>query len=196
MTSFLKRFALAAAVFAAHASIVGAASAQSSAGVRRKARAGSVAWRVPTYKGIELGRSTRADVRRVFGKPDWSGHPEDEYDNPVPSLVRDEFENVAGFRGRVAVDMRRRDKVVNLIELRPPHDAMPTFEEFQAEFGGGEYVERPSDLGPCPTRAELRAFRPFPERDRRGFRVYPRKGFFGGVEEGRVREIVFRMSCP
>lgn len=192
----LKCFALAAALCAAAAAPTNARAATSAQrGRARKSRVSSRFWHVPTYKGITPGRSTRADVRRIFGKPEWSGHPEDGYDNPLMSLVRDEFENVAGFRGRIAVNMRRRDRVVDSIELYPPHDAQPTFEEVAAEFGA-DYVERPGGLSPCPTRAELRDYEPSPLRDTFVFRVYPRKGYYISVEAGRVREIVFLKRCP
>jgi hypothetical protein len=190
---FLKFCALAAALCAFAADSHAASFAQRVRARRPVARARR--WHAPTYRGITLGRSTRADVRRVFGKPIWSGHPEDEYDNSVLSMLRDEFENVAGFRGRTAVNIRGRGRVVESIELYPPPDAQPIFEEVAAEFGT-DYVERPVSLGICPTEAELRAYRPRAVRDSLVFRVYPQKGYYIAVEGGRVREIVFLKSCP
>jgi len=161
-----------------------------------KARRATPRWHVPTYRGITLGKSRRRDVRRILGKPGWSGHPEDEYDNPVMSMSRDEFENVAGFDGRIAVNMRRNG-VVESIELNPAYERRPSFDEFAAEFGS-DFVERDDALGPCPTAAELRAYRPRPSRlrDTLVFRVYPRKGFYIALEGGRVREIVYLSRCP
>lgn len=172
------------------------AHAAAQTGETRRPRQATRRWRVPTYKGITLNRSTRRDVRKIFGKPDWSGHPEDERDNAIPHMLRDEFVNVGGFGGRVAVNMRKRGTVVYSIEVYPPDDRQPLFDDVVAEFGG-DYIERDTALGPCPTAAELRAHEPPAERDSLVFRVYPHKGYYiTVVRSGHVREIVFLSKCP
>ena len=188
----LRRVLLAAACAAPLAATHAAAV---TAGGPQRMRPAAPRWHVPTYKGITLKRSTRRDVRRILGRPSWSGHPEDEVDNPVMNMLRDEFENVPGFDGRVAVNMRRRGRVVESIELVPRYDRRPAFEEAAAEYGR-DYVERSGEMGPCPTPAELRAGRTPPPGDSLVFRVYPHKGYYIAVEGGRFREIVFLSRCP
>jgi hypothetical protein len=163
----------------------------------KKSRRTTQAWHIPTYKGIKLNKSTRKDVLRLFGKPTWSGHPEDEYDNPVMSMLRDEFENVGGFKGRTAVNMKKRNKIVDSIELYPPYDNQPTFDELAAQLGK-DYVEWDGDLGPCPSRKEIREFQSRKKIYSTSlvFRSYPQKGFYVAVEHERVREIVYLTSCP
>src|ERR1700748_3163983 len=81
------------------------------------ASAQALKWRAPTYRGLTLGRSKRADVERAFGRPAWSGHPEDGLDNPIEKLLSYEYDNVGGFDGRTVVIMDGRSEVVQVIYL-------------------------------------------------------------------------------
>jgi|ERR1051326_8454219 hypothetical protein len=160
-----------------------------------KLNSNAVEWHVPTYKGIRPGKSKRADVWRAFGKPIWSGHPEDELDAPIMNLIRDEFENVGGFRGRTSVDVKRRSKIVDSIELRPFDDKPFTVEEATARFGK-DYLERDDRTGPCPTRIELLASKNQTKSSSTIWRVYPKQGLYLTIQDDKVSEIVFLTSCP
>ena len=153
-------------------------------------------WQVPTYKGLTLGKSTRADVARLFGKPQWSGHPEDEYDNPVASLLSYEYENVGGFRGRIAIIMKRRSGVVVEVLLHPADEQALTVKQVIDEYGNG-YVERGPDLGICPTEKESRYNKSPKEKQYPYFLVYPRRGMFITINsDQRVQEIAYILRCP
>ena len=153
-------------------------------------------WHAPTYHGLKLGRSKKADVERAFGKPAWSGHPEDEKDNPVASLLSYEYENVGGFEGRTVVIMDKRTGVVRDILLYPP-DRKPLPLKLVIEKFGKDYIERDSDLGPCPTRRELRDFKRPLVPEHPIFLVYPEKGLYVGVDaEGDVPVITYMERCP
>ncbi len=52
-------------------------------------------WIAGNYKGLQLGKSTVKDVRRIFGEPKTICHPEDEFDNPVVSQIDYVYENEA-----------------------------------------------------------------------------------------------------
>lgn len=153
-------------------------------------------WHAPTYHGLVLGESKKADVARTFGKPVWSGHPEDELDNPVESLLSYEYENVGGFEGRTAVIMNRRTGVVESISLSVSYQKPLPLDKALAQYGR-DYIERESALGPCPTAKELRNFKRPAEREYPIFLVYPHKGMYISVErDNNVREIVYLLRCP
>ena len=153
-------------------------------------------WRAPTYHGLKLGKSKKADVVRAFGKPAWSGHPEDERDNPVESLLSYEYENVGGFEGRTVVIMDRRTGAVTDISLYPPYQKPLALKRAEEKYGK-DYIERDSALGPCPTRRELRNFKPPTVREHPIFLVYPEKGMYVGVDaDGNVQGIFYMKRCP
>jgi hypothetical protein len=153
-------------------------------------------WRAPTYEGLTLGKSKRPDVERVFGRPAWSGHPEDTYDNPVPSLISYEYENVGAFDGRTVIIMDRRTEVVAEIYLYPDHRKPPiTLKDILARYGD-LYTERDSALGPCPTAQERSRYRPPPRREFPFFMLYPGRGMYISIDsELKVQEIVFLRGC-
>ena len=150
-------------------------------------------WVVPTYQGLALGKSKKADVLRLFGKPSAIVHPEDEYDNPVRSLISFYYYNVGGLQGNTEITMRIKTGVVTTIILYP--DDL-TFENVIERFGTN-YIERDMNLGPCPTAREKKASRPSREKNYPLFLVYPQKGLYVFVgEENKVRAIVYLLSCP
>ena len=161
-----------------------------------QAAAQSQKWQAPIYKGLAVGKSKRADVERVFGKPIWVGSPEDEYDNPIKDLILYEYENVGGFRGRTSVIMKARTGVITEIFLYPHYENPLTLEQ-AIQIYGNEYIERESDLGPCPTAREIKKFQHPKERKYPIFLVYPHKGLYISiVRDGTVQEIGFIARCP
>lgn len=153
-------------------------------------------WHPSAYLGLALGKSKKADVERAFGKPAWSGHPEDELDNPVKGLLSYEYENVGGFEGRTVVIMNGRTGVVEGISLyvsqQRPLPLAKALEQY-----GSDYVERESALGPCPTTKKARDFKPPAKREYPIFLVYPHKGMYVSVgQDNNVREIVYMLRCP
>ena len=150
----------------------------------------------PSYGGLTLGKSKQADVARVFGKPARSGHPEDEYDNPVERQLSYEYENVGGFKGRTVILMDARSRVVTDIFLYPSEQQPLSLTKALEEYGT-DYIERESGLGPCPTAKELRNFKRHTKREYPIFLVYPHKGVFVSFsEDEHVKEIGYMLRCP
>jgi hypothetical protein len=159
------------------------------------ATAQQLKWHVPTYQGLRLGKAKRVDVERTFGKPAWSGHPEDEYDNPVENMLSYEYENVGGFEGRTVIWMKARTGVVTDIILYPPYQK-PLPSKGVLEKLGADYIERESALGPCPTAKEVRKFNRMKRREYPIFLVYPRKGMYVAVDaNGNVQDISYMLRC-
>ncbi|MEA2559836.1 MAG: hypothetical protein QOH06_1340 [Acidobacteriota bacterium] len=153
-------------------------------------------WKPGTYEDLVIGRSRSADVLRVLGKPMWTGHPEDEYDNPVESLLSYEYKNPAGFDGRITAVMKASSG--KLIEVYVnPTDSIPL--STILERYGTDYVERDSELGPCPTAEELRTYEPSrePGYPYPRFLVYPQKGMYVSLSSPSwAQYIVFTLRCP
>jgi hypothetical protein len=153
-------------------------------------------WHPSSYKGLKLGKSTKADVKRTFGKPAWVGHPEDEYDNPVENMIAYEYEKAGGFEGRTAIWMKRHSGVITEIILYPSDTKPLSWQKILNEFGS-DYIERESSLGPCPTTKDLHRFKPSQRREYPIFFVYKQKGLYVSVNESNnVQEIVYMERCP
>jgi hypothetical protein len=152
-------------------------------------------WSAPTYQGLTLGKSKRANVERAFGKPAWSGHPEDGLDNPMENFLSYEYDNVGGFDGRTVVIMGRHSGVVQVIYVYPSPQR-PLSRSDAVQRYGGDYVERESSDGPCPMASELRHQRPA-AREYPIFLAYPEKGVYFSVQsDGTVLEIGYMLRCP
>lgn len=105
---------------------------QSASPTRQTARE----WRVATYRGLTVGKSTSADMLRVFGKPHWSGPPGDQTkDDPDPE-VWNEYEDVGDFPGKLTVVVDKRSGVILAIDLDPRN-----LSKKQAiEYFGDDYI--------------------------------------------------------
>lgn len=156
-------------------------------------------WRIPTYGGLTLGKSRKADVERTLGRPEWSGPPEDEYDNPIESMLSYSYENVGGFQGRTVIWMKARSGVVTDILLYPSSERPLTLKELVSKEGR-DYIERDAALGPCPTAKEIRKLKG--REEGRGecqypiFLVYPEKGMIVLFDDKEnVQEISYMLRC-
>ncbi len=164
--------------------------------VNPKVSASKLKWHVPTYQGLVLGKSRRASLVRKFGKPVWMGHPEDEYDNPVKSLIKYNFENVGGFKGETWVVMNRRTGVIIDVALYPSEDNRISRQQIVERYGS-DFIERDDRLGPCPAAKELRTYKQPEKIEPLMFLVYPRKGMYVTIDyDHTAREIVYLMKCP
>jgi hypothetical protein len=161
------------------------------------ATAQSRGWHVPIYQGLKLGKSTKADVERAFGKPVWSGHPiYNEPEGEVKDELLYEYQNVGGFDGRTSVYLDARSSAVKAISLYPDYRRPISLEQAVEKYGGG-YIERGSKLGPCPTPKEVRVYGGDKEREYPIFLVYPQKGLYVSIDrDKRVQEIGLLVRCP
>jgi hypothetical protein len=95
-------------------------------------------WHPATYRGLTIGKSRRADMLRVFGKPKWTRSPkrgdEDESDQEVWSS----FERVGEFPGQTNVLSDKRG-VIERIDFYP---AKLTKDQAIGHFGSDYIITR------------------------------------------------------
>lgn len=151
-------------------------------------------WKPSSYKELVIGRSRSADVLRVLGKPMWIGHPEDDYDNPIKSLISYEYRNPAGFDGRITAVMKASSgKLIEIYVI--PTDSIPL--STILEQYGTDYIDRDLVLGACPTAERLRTYKPKPGYPYPRFLVYPQKGVYVSQSSPSwVQSLVFPLRCP
>jgi hypothetical protein len=152
-------------------------------------------WHLPTYLGLVIGKSTKEDVKRRFGKPIWEGPPEEkliETDSEGELLY--EYVNVGDIKGQTTIVLGARTGIVKAIEIYPQQ--VITLQEVFKRYGNN-YIERPSNLGPCPTNEVVRNFKPLKEREYPFFLVYPEEGMYISIQrDSTVLEIGYVMRCP
>jgi hypothetical protein len=88
-------------------------------------------WRAATYRGLMVGKSTRADLLRVFGKPKWTRSPKREDADESDREVWSSFERVGEFPGQTNV-LTNAHEVIARIDFYP---AGLTKEQAIAHFG-------------------------------------------------------------
>lgn len=102
-------------------------------------------WRPATFRGLIVGKSSRADMLRVLGQPKWSRAHEDEGDPDAPREVWNNYERGGEFPGTMSVVLDGRRGVITRIEFYPEK---LTREQAVAHFGPGYVVTR-YDFDPC-----------------------------------------------
>jgi hypothetical protein len=153
-------------------------------------------WAIATYKGITLGKSKKADLLDLFGKPRDVAHPEDEYDNPVITLIAFGYENLADIPGRTVFTMKKRTGIVTSIELYPSENNKISFQRV-IEIYGRNFIRRDESLGPCLTAKEIKQYGQLSSTDYPAFLIYPHRGMVIHMNgENEVQDIVFTESCP
>ena len=150
-------------------------------------------WKASNFHGISIEKSKKSDLRRLFGKPRHIFNPEDEYDNPILSMISYDYENLAGFQGRTIFNMEKRDGIIQDIILRPSEKKPLDYNWMVLQFGK-DYIKRLND--PCPKGKE-----PFNNRDKStksgsGFYLYYSKGFYVLIDsQDKINEIVYLKTC-
>lgn len=151
-------------------------------------------WHASSYQGLILGKSTKDDVERTFGKPVWAGPPEEELIDDGEAELLYEYMNVGGVVGQTTVVLGTRSNTVQAIGVYPQQPL--TLQQAVTKYGK-EYVERESKLGPCPTETDISNFKSPKEREYPIFIVYPRQGMYFSVSEsGSVSHIGYLIRCP
>lgn len=151
-------------------------------------------WRTGIYQGLIVGKSKRADVLRIFGKPhskDYLEATEDglAYDYPVYM-----YKDVFGFEGTTNIVIYRGK--VERIFLNPPYEK-PILREKAVKMYGKDFIERANGLRLCPTANELRNYHPENHRRYPYALVYPDRGLVINIwENDRVTDIAFLKKCP
>jgi hypothetical protein len=107
-------------------------------------------WHAATYRGLRVGKSTSADMLRVFGKPHWSGPPGDQTkDDPNPE-VWNEYEAGGDFPGKLTVVVDKRSRIIQRIDLYPENLSK---EQAIKHFGDG-YITTRYDFDECLSDGE------------------------------------------
>ena len=109
-----------------------------SGGARQVARGARPEWKPATYRGLVMGKSTRADMLRVFGKPVWSNYPQGVTKSDPNPVIWNSYD-VVGRQVRTVVEVDERSGVVVGIILRPEKLSK---EESLRQFGDGYVVTR------------------------------------------------------
>lgn len=144
-------------------------------------------WKPGVYHGIVTGQSTREDVIRKFGKPEWEGERvgiEEEYqsDETVFTMI---YKNIGGMSGETEVGYVKKGKIVESIIIFP--DKNLTERDIIAKYGDNYLrVESPNDI--CAVISADNPKQPLP-KDAEGYMVYPELGMYVGVQ------IDFRLKC-
>lgn len=138
-------------------------------------------WIPGSYKGLQLGKSTEKDVRRIFGKPKEIARAEDEYDNPIESKLDYIYDN----EPQIIID--KKSKIV--IEIWGGD--FSTFEEAKEKYGDDFYEVAFTKKG-C-------VFKEYEEKPDRKFPLdiaYPQKGFYFYLNEKyEVTQIYYVAKC-
>jgi len=81
-------------------------------------RATAPEWRAATYRGLTIGKSTRADMLRVLGKPLSSGPSADQA--PPQPIIWNDYGTISDeLSGSLAVEVDSRDNRIVSISITP-----------------------------------------------------------------------------
>src|SRR5258708_7079927 len=78
-------------------------------------------WGPATYRGLTIGKSTQADMLRIFGKPKWSGPPGDQEKRVPNPEVWHEYDEAGEFPGTLTIIVDKHSGVILEMSLSPKH---------------------------------------------------------------------------
>jgi hypothetical protein len=102
-------------------------------------------WSPATFRGLTIGKSQRADMLRVLGKPKWSRITPGEKGEEPDSEVWKNYEQAGEVPGQVNVVVDERSGVIKTIILYPKEISK---EQAIAHFGR-DYIITRYDFDPC-----------------------------------------------
>jgi len=149
-------------------------------------------WMLPTFHGLQVGKSTTQDVLRVFGKPDSKGPSYDSLlESDKDGEILYEYSKGPDGDGNVDVLFGKRTGVLSAIMVYPKH---MTRAEAITQFGS-DFEESNNRLGACPTATERKAFeREHPKTN--PVLLYPKLGLYIDVnDDGTVHIISYQKTC-
>ena len=107
-----------------------------------------VQWRAAAYRGLTIGKSTRKDMLRIFGTPQWSGPPGDQMKDEPKAEIWYEYEDRGEFPGKLTVIVDGRSGVILGIASYPK--TMP--KQVAIKHFGNDYLLTRYDFDFCLSR--------------------------------------------
>jgi hypothetical protein len=74
-------------------------------------------WRAAHFRGLTVGKSTRAAMLRVLGQPKWSRSPKREEESKTGREVWDHYESRGEFPGALSVVIDKHSGIIKRIEF-------------------------------------------------------------------------------
>ena len=102
-------------------------------------------WRSATYRGLEVGKSTRQDMLRVLGKPKLSNILQPRITTNPNIIVAYQYGGPPGYGGNLMVGVEKTSNVIAWIETNPE----PSSEEDVIRQFGSDYVMTSYDGDHC-----------------------------------------------
>lgn len=148
-------------------------------------------WRAATYRGLTIGKSTRADMLRIFGEPQSVDAPADQAEdkpNPEAWYV---YESGGEFPGRMTVVIEERSGVILRIDLHPESLS----KEAVIKHFGDNYITTRYDFDQCLGNEESA---PLYETPNGQFVVieYRERGIAVGINDTGKVDIINYVSKP
>jgi hypothetical protein len=150
-------------------------------------------WVSPNYRGLLLGKSTYADMKRLFGEPRWEGGNEETYfenDSEFEMLLQYSNQGI----GKEAADIviGRKSKIVKSISILP----FPKLTRQEAiNQYGSDYVEISAGESFCIDKSVRRGDSESP-LSYPVLLVYPEKGMIISIrDDNSVMQIGYLYKC-
>lgn len=104
-------------------------------------------WKVATFKGLIMGRSSQKDALDILGKPDWRGFPEGDSEKTESPEWWMEYNAVkeGNWRGKLTVVSDYKRKIVLAVDFYPEKMSIDDV----AKFFGSDYTIRKYNFEPC-----------------------------------------------
>lgn len=102
-------------------------------------------WKAASFKGLTIGKSTRADMLRVFGKPNWSGSPEGQSKNDPQFEEWNEYGRIGEFLGELTVVINKQTGIILEIIETPENLS----EDEAVAYFGSDFIITRYDADEC-----------------------------------------------
>jgi hypothetical protein len=150
------------------------------------------AWRAATYRGLKVGKSSRADMLRVLGKPLSSG-PSADQDSLYP-IIWNDYGRIAGeLSGTLAVEIDTRNNRLVSISIAP--DRM-TKQEAIRLFGNDYLLMGYEFCKGLPPEAEVGPIYEDPKSSKIDYLEYRSKGIALHLDHQGIVDTIYYVAEP
>ena len=159
-------------------------------------------WIPGSYEGLELGKSTKSDAVKKFGKIHWEGdEPLEGTDEENKKVLKAyggklqivEFDNPTGFKGRITVVVRKKDGIIQTIMIYP--EKFYSKESVGKKYGNNYIELSEKALTPC---SAIKGEHLITDRKEQvsNLWVYPEKGMWAVVnKKGEITYMGLSVIC-